>query len=569
MNLFRRFVLAFILVFSVSIFANEVTVTSRVDRTTLGQDEQLGFDLVISGKVDNGMQLHLPAFEGNFQVVSQGQESSYSIINGQVSSSQTRHFVLQPLRVGDVTIPAAKLVGNGVTYQSQPVLVHVKKGSANHAATQGGNNNDVVFLRGTVSKTEAYEGEEIVYQLEFLRRVQLWSSISYQLPEYKGFWVESLKSKTDEYSQQINGRGFGVKELVRRSLFPLQAGTATVSSTKAGFVLNPFEGDRLIESKPITIKVKVLPLTGKPADFSGLVGEFSLSANKAPAIASQNQPITLRLELKGRGGLTRVSDLVFTDDPSFKIYKSTIRDAIQFENGVSGKRVFDYILVPKSPGKFKTPSFSLSYFHVREARYKTLVVPGSELTVLPSSDSGDINDFHGESGSSGASLINQDIHYLHTDLDTGKMVVVKKILAWILGCLSGLLLVTLLGMSLVRQFVFKTDKDVQHSFASRDALKRLALLEKKKSKQPYSELESILMDYLSARTRVELNGLTQDRLQVVLVEKGVGADCIGSICHFLEAVQAAGYAPIGGEPRELSDYTAELKGILLTLKGVV
>jgi len=553
------------------VFAQEVTVTARADRTTIGQDDRFVYDIIISGKVDNSMQLHLPAFEGNFQIVSQGQENSYSIINGQVSSSQTRHFELVPLRVGDLTIPPAKLVGGGTTYQSQALVIHVKKGAAPAGQpAQGGNAagvgpNDVVILRGTVSKTEAYEGEEIIYQLEFLRRVQLWSSISYQFPEFKGFWAETLKANPNETTLQINGKGYGVRELARRSLFPLHPGTATISSSKAGFVLNPFEGDRVVESKPITIKVKPLPLAGKPANFSGLVGDFSLAGNALPKVASQNQPITLRIELKGRGGLTRVSDLVFAEDPAFKVYKSKVQDAIQFENGVSGKRVFDYILVPRTAGQFKTPGFSVSFFHPKEGKYKTVTVPGTALTIVPSSEEAEVSDF--QSGAQ-PSQLREEIRYVHRDLDTGKSQGVKQALAWVLGLANAGLLLGLATLLVVRRFVFKTEGDVQHSFAYRHALKRVAGLQKKGGAAFYQELESILIGYLSARTRMELNGLTWDKLQGVLVEKQVPDAMIQRIGQFLEHVHAGGYAP-GAATKGIDDYASELKQLLADLKGTV
>jgi hypothetical protein len=163
----------------------------------------------------------------------------------------------------------------------------------------------------------------------------------------------------------------------------------------------------------------------------------------------------------------------------------------------------------------------------------------------------------------------QDIHYLHMPMGTGKAIGVKKAIAWILGCLSGVLCVVLLIVGFVRRFIYKTDGDVQHSFAHREAMKRLAVLEKKGAPQAYSELESILIDYLSARTRIELNGLTLDRLREVLVEKKVGVETIDSICQFLDGVQAAGYAPSGSGARGVSDYVSELKRIITTLKGVL
>ena len=55
----------------------------------------------------------------------------------------------------------------------------------------------------------------------------------------------------------------------------------------------------LVRSEPIRIEVKALPRTGRPADFSGIVGRVSLSAKAVPTVASVSDPIGLELRLSG------------------------------------------------------------------------------------------------------------------------------------------------------------------------------------------------------------------------------------------------------------------------------
>ncbi|MFT5466718.1 MAG: hypothetical protein ACI8UO_001818 [Verrucomicrobiales bacterium] len=56
------------------------------------------------------------------------------------------------------------------------------------------------------------------------------------------------------------------------------------------------EFERLVsKSKPIKLTVESLPSAGKPSDFSGIVGDFELTATAEPTIVSAYQPITLRL----------------------------------------------------------------------------------------------------------------------------------------------------------------------------------------------------------------------------------------------------------------------------------
>ena len=55
----------------------------------------------------------------------------------------------------------------------------------------------------------------------------------------------------------------------------------------------------LVRSKPIRLEVKPLPRAGRPEDFSGIVGKFSLSVKAEPTVVSVSDPITLELRLSG------------------------------------------------------------------------------------------------------------------------------------------------------------------------------------------------------------------------------------------------------------------------------
>lgn len=552
----------FVVVGVSTLFGADVSFSARVNQTTINQDEELVLDVTISGEVDRSAQLKLPAFEGLFQVVSQSQQSSYSFVNGKSSSSQTKRLILVPIKTGTLVIPAASLVSNGTTYQTQPITIVVKKGSGAKSvrSSQQPQGGDLVFLSAGVSKQVAYVGEEIVFDLSFCRRTQLWSSISYQQPDFKGFWSENLKTKPDEYVKESEQGRYAVRELLSRSLFPLNPGTAVISEAKAGFVLNPFEGDRAIQSKPISITVKPLPLSGKPAYFSGLVGDFAMTISPLPSVVTQNQPVTIRLDVTGRGGLTRLSDLFFEESTQFKIYKSKTQDAIQYVGGVSGKRSFEYVVIPKVAGSLQFPTFVLSYFSPKTGTYKTLRLGGATVSVRPSLLRGE--DSVNSLSRTGVAL-QEDIRYLHPVKGSNG---VLYGLAWVLGVFTSLLLLAVSVLALLRQFVFKEDADVSFRLAYREVSSRLDRLEKKGHQKPYGELEHCLIDFLSSRTRTPLTGYSAEKLEGFLKEKGVSEPVIRDTMMFLESVQAAGYAP-SGQSQDLQSLCEALRKLVATFKG--
>ena len=57
-----------------------------------------------------------------------------------------------------------------------------------------------------------------------------------------------------------------------------------------------------LKSKVVTIKSKELPKEGKPSDFSGAIGKFSLDLQADPLKVNIGDPIALRFTISGNGG---------------------------------------------------------------------------------------------------------------------------------------------------------------------------------------------------------------------------------------------------------------------------
>lgn len=59
-----------------------------------------------------------------------------------------------------------------------------------------------------------------------------------------------------------------------------------------------------LASAPVTLIVASLPVTGRPASFSGAVGRFSLSVTTIPARATVGEPVIVTTSIRGAGSLT-------------------------------------------------------------------------------------------------------------------------------------------------------------------------------------------------------------------------------------------------------------------------
>ena len=122
-------------------------------------------------------------------------------------------------------------------------------------------------------------------------------------------------------------------------------------------------------AKPIVVTVKDVPLNGRPDSYIGLVGTFRARVELEPKQSKVGDPMTLLVELSGRGtfanavapDLKRIPEVV----NRFKVYEAT-------EEIKNDRCRFTYGLRPQAADIGEFPSIPLSYFDVETERYVTL-----------------------------------------------------------------------------------------------------------------------------------------------------------------------------------------------------
>ncbi len=131
-------------------------------------------------------------------------------------------------------------------------------------------------------------------------------------------------------------------------------------------------------ARPLTITVKDVPAEGRPASYIGLVGKFSIEATLSPQKAKVGDPLTLVLEVSGRGTLenAQAPDLAAVAQIAerFKVYDAT-------EKTQKGSISFTYSLRPLETGDEPFPAIAISYFDVDADRYVTVETKPIALEV--------------------------------------------------------------------------------------------------------------------------------------------------------------------------------------------
>jgi hypothetical protein len=99
--------------------------------------------------------------------------------------------------------------------------------------------------------------------------------------------------------------------------------------------------------------VQPLPEQGKPSDFSGAVGHFTLEVRAAPLDVTAGDPVTLTYTLRGEGDLSSVVPPALSGSDALRVYP--VQPAATPPGNAAGARTFEQVVIPLQPGSVRLP----------------------------------------------------------------------------------------------------------------------------------------------------------------------------------------------------------------------
>ena len=256
---------------------------------------------------------------GNFNIQHEGSSSQINIINGDTTISTSHQFQLSPIKPGVFTLGPASVDIDGKEYTSNTISITISN------AANLPNKERNYYVEAFLDKKEAYLGEQVIYTFKLFNKVQLYNS-TLEIPKFDSFISESLGSEKSVI-KIINGVRWKETE-IKTLLIPTRTGVFEIppASINAKLIINQsFFGAetkpvRLI-SESIKIRIKELPSANKPSNFSGLIGEFTISASIEKNNIKRGESTTLTLEIAGIGDSQDFPEPVIkTNDFSFFSY---------------------------------------------------------------------------------------------------------------------------------------------------------------------------------------------------------------------------------------------------------
>jgi len=401
----KLYILILLLLLTFAQSAGALSVTTSVDKDVVGLGDPITLDIKIVGDGGSAPDPTLPDLS-DFDIYSSGRSQNISIVNGQFSSTVDMSYILVPKKIGVLIIGPVTVSHKKNMASSEPIKITVEKPGQINSNTQtkppakamkGTQKLEEFFIEQSVDKSRPYIGEQIILTFKFYQAETLWENPDLKWPEYVGFTVEDLPPNSRKY-EMVNGRRYLVTE-IKRALFAISAGPATIESPNLqlrsdsyGSMRDPFSiFDRrrtrnkqptVLTTDPIKLNVRELPKKGRPASFNGAVGSYRLSMQVNTDSVGVDEPITMTVRLSGRGNIKSLPPINIPELDDFRVYESGSTESIDNSNYVvSGVKVFEQAVIPKTSGIFEIPSLEYSYFNPGSGKYVTVKTDAVTVTA--------------------------------------------------------------------------------------------------------------------------------------------------------------------------------------------
>jgi len=400
-----------------SIHADPPKVTAVLSNSSvaLGQVVQLQIRIVGASEARTPQEITVDGLE----IHPTGTSRQFEMRNFEMSSTVTYNYTILPMKSGAFRIPPQTIRVGSASLQTPELQLNVADtgspaGSGNAGRGRGNPGSQaqatapgkVAFAEMIVTKKSAYVGEMVPVEIRlgFYSRAR---ARPLDTPEItgQGFTMQKLQQVEQPRVETINGISYDVltfKTAIaaarpgKLEIGPAQANALVAVPRRPGsssrsrspfdifnmddpfsdpFFADPFgsfgqQEKVTIKSEPASLEVKPLPKNAPP-DFSGAVGNFTMTVDGNPKNVQVGDPITVKASIAGRGNFDRVTAPVLEDERGWHKYPPSSKFQQDDEVGISGTKTFESVLSPNE-NKKAIPPFGFAYFDPAKEQYVSL-----------------------------------------------------------------------------------------------------------------------------------------------------------------------------------------------------
>jgi len=362
---------------------------------------------VQNGTVQSLPQLRLPAQVGMNSGVSTSQNIEVRG-NQRVFSTQLAWGVAGT-EPGEFVIPPQEVLVNGEVLKTNEVRLTVTEAPTPDTPPGAADDANLPLFQIEVGKTEVYQGEVVpISATLFVPRSVMLRRVGLIDVSKSDFAIARFPQQADQTQTSINGIDY-IAVTYRSTLSALHAGDLKVGPATCellfevynendqsqmrrglpfGLILRDAETRKqVVKSQEVKMKVLPLPAGGKPAHFSGAVGDFTLSATASPNELAVGDPLAVDITIDGVGNFDALNPPALMPPDGWKAYpprRYNVDGPVDPNLTPTAQRRIGYsmVFVPEKIHA-ELPPFELSFFSPTEKKYVAARTPAIPLRIKP------------------------------------------------------------------------------------------------------------------------------------------------------------------------------------------
>lgn len=355
-------------------FLSAGNITATVDSTEVIEGDAVLLTLSVTGesiaRIPDISEVNgKPTFN-----IQRRSSTNFVNVNGVSSMEKTQIMMLEFRPDANMTIPSFSVKVDDEVVKSKPIALTVVKSS-----TGLKRETENFALEMKVEKPKFYLGESIVLSLYFKQRTNVdVMQIDYTPPEFKLFFSKQIgEGKTYQKGE------FTIQEL-NYLLIAKKPGNLTLEPARAKIAQRSRErqmGGWFVEVPKWTqistpaLSVEVV----EPMEKHDVVGQYKLTDKIDHLKVKANKPVTLRMELLGKGSLDDYDGITF-DIPSVTMYS----DDAKIESTLLGKKLqsrYQKSFVFISDHNFTIPSKEIRVYDYETGKVTVLKTKAYKIEV--------------------------------------------------------------------------------------------------------------------------------------------------------------------------------------------
>lgn len=377
--------------------STKITAQFKPAKVALGQTTFL--NISFSGDAIPSTLPSLPKIEG-ISILSTNISTSTSITNEQANIEKIFTYVIKPTQAGTFTLKEIQ-VGNKVLPTTTATLTVLESLGEN---ADNPDQQPHIHMTLETPKKNIYVGEMVPLMIKLLvpegallnvltphplKVSDAFDELTFEAPEQITQLINDYNYRIANWKTYIMPYKSGKYELEYKLVIQVDRYNLAMQSSYLNSVITSsvFMPSKPIDlyTKPLGLNILPLPQGGKPKDFTGAIGDFSLQGFALEASKlSVGEPTTLTVKIQGKGNLDHISPPILKNTNNWKVYNPKKNILTKSNQNTSGVIEFKYIIIAQTESIKEAPVVTFNYFDPQKEQYYQLSTPPIKIEVTKS-----------------------------------------------------------------------------------------------------------------------------------------------------------------------------------------